>query len=327
MLGTVGHWLLVLLSALLVASAAIWAETPAGAVDMLQAIAAGAPAWSLAVPLLGLVSLAALARRRPGTYLLLLLLSFLIIAAAFAGAIGLEDAEGLGVGWGAWLAIAGGMTHGLTAGVMALGDAVPMDSPLLRLAYLGRVGHLRSLYRLAERWGWKAWGPGQPDHALRVRGRWAGRELYVESGVRHSLARSHQESYYFLRMRLRAQRGLCPFLVAHGIPGLIKEHLKSACSAKVRGPWRGQLTLYLWPSGGPHLAEEGLRRLASALEAGGRFVRKAFLVGSDSQTVVYERRGYFRITDTEQDLEELLRWLTALTDVMERYSAAADERA
>jgi len=157
----VGRWVLALLSAwLLLSSLLIWAETDDGSTGIWQALVARAPLWTIAVPLIGMISLIALWRNPPGTYWLIFPLGIVMIIAAIASTGSLDAVEGIEPGWGPTLAIPTGIVYTLIALFMAMGDAVPMGSPLARLVYMSRFGHLQNLYRLAERWDWEAVGTG-----------------------------------------------------------------------------------------------------------------------------------------------------------------------
>jgi hypothetical protein len=97
----------------------------------------GAPYWVCVVPLAGVLSCFILWRNRPGAYWLL---SGISVVAGSVTLFGLSfwqaGADGVAPGWGLWLTIPAGLAYGLIVPFMAMKDAVPMASPLVRWVYL-----------------------------------------------------------------------------------------------------------------------------------------------------------------------------------------------
>ena len=317
-LRSVGRWTLILLSAWFVAAAFLWIETADGPADIVRAIELGAPVWMLAVPLIGIGSLAILARAKPGAYWQVFVLGIIQIVATTA----VFDLHTLGLRayWGAGLSIPAAFIFALVALPLAFGDAPPLDSPMSRLAYLGRRGHLLDLIRLAERWGWKARGPEAPNLAVRVEGEWAGRELHIESGaVYHGNSAS-----CYLSIAVRSPRNLWPMTLTIGMDGPKASQRKTAAKGKCRDAKGRASTFYVWPPAGRSAEEVNVAALKAALESGKGYLQHWTTVNAAGESVWFGREASFTMSETAEDVEAVIRWLDAIAGVMERhYSDAA----
>jgi hypothetical protein len=309
---------LILLSAWFVAAAFLWIETSDGPADIVEAIRLGAPAWMLAVPLIGLVSLAVLAQAKPGAYWLLFLLGIVQIVAAMA--VFDLQAWGLRAFWGAALSIPAAFIFALVALAMAFGDAPPLDSPIARLVYLGRRKHLLDMQRLAERWGWQARGPEPRNLALRITGEWAGRELHLESGAVYRFS-SSAASYYYLSVAVRSKKNLLPMALAIGMEGPKASQRKTAAKRKLRDAKGRTKTFYIWPPAGRPAGEVDAAALIAALESGKEFLRSRTSVNAAGESVWFGRQASFTMSETAEDVEAIIRWLDAIAGVMEKHHA------
>lgn len=320
-LRTLGRWTLVLLSAWCVVAAFLWVDTAQGPLNIIQAIGLGAPAWMLAAPLLGAVGLACALRPRPGLYWLLFLTGIAQVPLAIAGVIALDEAR-LPAHWGPALNIPAALLWSLVATLMATGDAPPLDSPMARVAYLGRRKHLLALTRLAQQRGWAIRGPEPTNLALKVEGEWAGRPVHIESGAVYQL-QLYATSYYYLTIAVRSPRNLWPMTLEVGLEGPKAGPRKAAVKVKCRNRKGRANTCYLWPPAGRPAESVDTEALKTALELGREFLRPRMAVCAAGESVWFGRQASFTMSETAQDVEAIIRWLDAIAGAMERnYSDA-----
>lgn len=321
-LRTVVRWMLVFLSAWFIIGALFWVETARGPLDIFQAVRLGAPAWMLAAPLLGAVGLLCALRPRPGAYWLLFLAGCAQGPLAIAGVITLDNLR-LPASWGPALNVPAAFVWALAAFLVAPQDAPPPDSPMGRVAYLGRRKHLLALAHLAEHWGWKARGPEPPNLALRIEGEWAGRPLHIESGAVYDF----RTVYCYLSIAVRSPRNLWPMTLAIGLPGPKMSQRKAAVKVKCRNARGGTNTCYLQPPAGHPPESVDAQALKAALESGREFLRPRMMVCAAGESVWFGREASLTISETARDVEAIIRWLDAIATTMERhYSDDSDSR-
>jgi hypothetical protein len=311
----VGHRILVISSLWLVLSSLMaWVKVDGKVVGLAQALDNGVTWWSVIMPLVAIVSLVALWRRPPGIYFLLCILAFILF---FVSSLNLayieETVESVGLAWGTITAPLVWLVCCVIALVLGLGEAVPLDAPLARLVYLERFKHLQSLCRLAERRGWKTRGPEMPHHALRVRGEWNGRELYVESAEMYNF----QAGTCHLTMATSSKRVLWPFFVGVDLPGPGKDERQSALSSTCRNARGKAVPFYLWTPPDQSVTQESLASLGQVLDQGRDFLRARTQVYTVSDAIIFDRRYARRMTENEQDIERLAQWLGDIARVME----------
>ncbi len=311
----VGHWILVGISLWLALSGLMaWARVDGAIVGLARALDEGAPWWSVAVPLLALLSLFVLWLGVPGVYPLLSMLGFTLFFISGANSILLGDvAESLEPAWGAITAPWACLAYFFIALVLGIGQAVPLDAPLARLVYVERFNHLRSLYRMAQRREWKIRGPSMPHHAVRVRGKWDERELFIESAAIHGLQKRD-----VLTVATSSKRILWPFFVEVGLTGVEKNAQQPTLSGTCHSA-RGKATpFYLLTPPGQVVPPESLRPLQQTLDLGRHFLRARTQVYTVSDAIIFVRSQAMRMTENEQDIELLIQWLGELAHVMEK---------
>jgi hypothetical protein len=313
---SLGRWVLALLSAWFVVAALFWVNAAGRTMDVVEAIRIGGPLWMLAVPLLGIVGVAAAIRPRPGAYWLLAVLAVAQVILAL-NTLTVLDNMGLGLAWGAGLAILISLLYTVIALQLAFDDAPPLRSPISRVAYFGRRSHLLDLLRMAERWGWKASGPEVPNLAVRVAGEWAGRELHIESGAEYHLSLTHTS--YYLSIAVRSERNLWPLALAMGLNGPKRSERKAAAKGKARTARGGNITFYLRPPEGTVAEEMDLAPLKAAMDSGSAFLKGRTTVNAAAESVWFGRQDTFQMPLTGEDVEAIIRWLDAIAAVMEKY--------
>jgi hypothetical protein len=291
-----------------------WARVDSEIVGLARALDAGAPWWSASIPFLALLSLFALWLGLPGVYPVLAILGlglFLVSGANYALFEGLT--EGLEPAWGAitapWVCLA----YFNIALVLGIGQAVPLDAPLARLVYVERFNHLRSLYRMAKRRKWKIRGPSLPHHAVRVRGKWDERELFIESAAIYGL-----QGGDVLTIATSSKRILWPFFVEVGLAGVEKSAQQPTLSGTCRSAGGQATPFYLLTPPDQIVPPESLRPLQQALNLGRRFLRARTKVYTVSDAIIFVRSQTVRMTEGEQDIELLIQWLGELAHVMEK---------
>ena len=319
-----GRIILALISLWFVLAAAIWGQEGEKIITVFAAIARGVPAWVLVLPLAGLLSLLLLWRNPPGLAWLLGYGGILFIVIAFAVTIATDDAKVVGVSWGPAVGIAISFIYPMVAVVMAYGEPVSLDSPMVHLAYLGIVGHLRSLYRLAEKWHWPATGPQGPLHAVHLSGRWGERDMIIASGTRFGF--NTADSFHFLQVGVTMARPPRPFYVAVGndvqAPGKAEKALALSGTCQTSG--RKAVPFYIWVVNKAGTEQAGMPRLRTVLDGGRRFLRNQTVVRSADNGLVFERRSIWRMTEKEDDIEAILRWLSEMARTMEEGGLTSD---
>jgi hypothetical protein len=311
----VGHWILVGLSLWLALSGLLaWARVDGDIVGLARALDAGAPWWSASIPLLALLSLFVLWLGAPGVYPLLSILGFGLFFISGANSMLFEDAvAGLEPAWGAIAAPWACLAYFTIALVLGIGQAVPLDAPLARLVYVERFNHLRSLYRMAKRRKWRIKGPSMPHHAVRVRGKWRERELFIESAAIYSL-----QGGDVLTVATSSKRILWPFFVEVGLAGIEKNAQQPTLSGTCHSA-RGKATpFYLLTPPDQVVHQESLRPLQQALDLGRHFLRARTQIYTVSDAIIFVRSQTMRMTESEQDIELLLQWLGELAHAMEK---------
>lgn len=324
---TIGHWLLVIFAVWLVGAGLFaWVTDGARTLGIVQALRAGVPAWHLIIPAYGVLSLALLLARRPGTYWSLAIGHFV-----FGFGVGLplisswqilQDRYGLSATiWSALIFILG-LLFALVAMFMALGEALPLTSPVARLVYAGRVGHLRGLFALAAQRGWQAAGPQAPDHSVFVSGQHDGRDVSIQSGEKIS-ATSYNEMGHFYWVSVAARSVLPAMGVAIGRPLPRPSDRRRELRGKCHTAGKLMMDFYLWPQEGQDLSPAAADNVAQALDRGRRFLRKGSVIYTDYDTVYYGQTSMFRLTDTTDRMAELVGWLADLASVLEQTTTLA----
>jgi hypothetical protein len=194
----------------------------------------------------------------------------------------------------------------------------------VHLAYLGIAGHLRSLYRLAEKWHWPATGPEGPLHAVHVSGRWGERDTIIASGTRFGF--NAAASFHFLRVGVTMARPPRPFYVAVGndVHGPGKAEKALALSATCQTSGRKAAPFYIWVVNKAGMEQAAMPRLRTTLDAGRRFLRNQTVVRSADNALVFERHSTWRMTEQEDDTEAILRWLSEIARTMEESGLTGD---
>lgn len=315
---SLGRWVLMLLSALFILAGFFWIRDEGAADHIVAALRQGAPVLSLAVPLIGVIGLVAVARPRPGSYWLALVLGVAQALLTLDTVFALDDIPGIYPHWVAVAALPAAFVYTALAASLAVKDAVPLSSPLSRVAYLGRWSHLRDLFRLAEQWGWQATGPELPSHAVRIAGQWAGRELNIESGTLYRLSLSSPANPY-LTIAERSQRNLWRMTLAAGASGLTASERRRAAKGKTKNAKDRSATFYLWPPEGTPADEVDVAPLKAVLDSGSAFLKQGTMVNAAGESVWFGRWGSHTMSETAGDVEALIRWLDGIAGVMEKF--------
>ena len=321
---TIGHWILVISAAWLVAvGLAAWVTANGQTMGIFQALRLGLPVWHLIVPAYGILSLVLLLTCRPGTYWYVAIGHFIILfAVGLALNIAFEsvsDRTGLKpTTWTTLIAVLG-MISSPVAIFMALKEVVPINSPAARFAYLGRRGHLRELLHLAAQRGWQATGPQLPDHTVLVSGSWDGRDITIHSG--ESFLGNDSGHFYWVTV---AAKSILPAMaVAIGRPLPKPDDRQRELRGKCLTAGKRMADFYLWPQAGQVLSQNAMNGVAQALDRGKRFLRTRSIVYTDYSTIYYGQQSPIRITDNADQMSELIGWLADLTGVLEHEAVAA----
>jgi hypothetical protein len=189
----------------------------------------------------------------------------------------------------------------------------------VRLAYPGAASHLRGLYRLAKKQNWRASGPAGPLHAVHIAGRQAGRDILIDSGTRFGVG------YYVLRIVAGSRRTLRPFFVGVGVPaGLSKEEAARSLMGTCYTSGRKIATFYIGDVMRSGTEQGTMRQMQFALNSGRRFLRRRTALRSAGSSLIFVRRSFWRMTEQEDDIEELVRWLSTVVQTMEDGGLARD---
>lgn len=317
---TIGYWLLVFFAAWLIGAGLLaWVTVEGRMLGIPQAVRLGVPAWHLIFPAYGVLSLALLLTRRPGTYWGLAIGHFVFAFGAGLPLLGswqmLDDRYGLDPTIWAALIFILGLLFALVAMFMALGEALLLSSPLARLIYAGRVGHLRGLFALAAQRGWQAGGPQPPDHSVFVAGQHEGRDVRVQSGEKVSYG---ADSGHFYWVSIAAKSVLPAMALAVGRPLARPADRERELRGKCHTAGKLMMDFYLWPQAGQDLPPAAVEAIAQALDRGRRFLRVGSAVYTDYNTIYYGQKSIFRLSDGADQMAELIDWLAGLAAVLER---------
>lgn len=311
-----GRIVLFVLSLGFVLSSLAWATHEGKVLSIGDAVAAGLPQWMLLWPLAALLCLLLVVRNPAGLSFVLVFGGMLLVVLAFAVLLSFENAPGIDLYVGPVFNLAGSFVLLLVAAFMIFGDPVPLTSPLVHLAYPGAVGHLRGVYRLAEKWGWQASGPEGPLHAVRVAGRWGDRDLLLLSGTHFSFEAG--DSYHFLQVALSTRRELRPFLVGVGSQTApSKAERAAALTGTCQTSGRKIATFYVWDMARSGTEQGAVRQMQAVLNVGRSYLRNWTALRSGSSVLSFERRSSYRMSEQEEALEGLLRWLADVAHTME----------
>jgi hypothetical protein len=312
------RWVLVLMSACLVVLCLLdWVETREGHLGIIQAVARGVPFRWIFVPIIGLIIFLLFALNIPGAYTLTFLLGFVLFA-LIVSSMPLE--KSLKPGWGLYLSLISGLVYPLVGLVGAIDEPVPLNSILARLAYFGAFGHFKSLYHLAEKWGWEVSGPASPDSIVRVKANWYGRDEWIESGLHSTLDSAH----YFLRITIATKCALWPFRVAVSWPERDNTEWQESVSGTCHKADGGITLFHLWRPSDAVVSQSTLNKFGDVLNSGNRFLRKRTRLQSSDGVMLFERHGLLQMTEGVEDMEQLLQWLSDIARFMEQ-SALSDE--
>jgi hypothetical protein len=309
-----GYWILVICSAwLLLAGLFFWTEVGGRPLGIVQAAPFGVPAWHLLVPLFGLVSLLLLLAQPSGTFWVLL---YLAVPVLMATPVVLNNLQGhMIIALPTTLVAPLLLIYLAVVLFMAVGEAVPLHSPLVRLVYFGRVRHLRELYLLARVHGWGVKGPEQPEHAVTVSGKWRARRVMIQSGARY--IGPPATNGYFLRVAVETQRRPWPMFLGVGTAQPRPRALVHARVARCDSAAGQPADIYFWPPDGAANAETPVQPVQDAIQSGCAFLRERTVVRSlDNGILFFHASGLHRTENAEQ-VERLVAWLVSLAEVME----------
>lgn len=248
---------------------------------------------------------------------------------------------GLVFSGGAALALILGLVHWLLTFVLASGQAVPLNDPIAGLVYLGRIGHLRALYRLAQQHAWPVQGPEGPQHALTVQGRYGERAVYIESGAHMSLS-SADPGYAFLKISVYSTRRLWPLIVQTGLPDRDRLARYQRATSVHEAPWLPGAQVYdvpcqlgrgtvarLWVPPGVQLAPASLAWVARAIEQApfmnsSRMWYSKRTLFAHGDGLRWERRHGLRLTESADDVERIIAWVASVVGAMEEAGLATE---
>lgn len=300
--------------------------------------------WAILLPpAFALGTIALLVRRAPGNAWYLVLASGATNAVLWV-TLALGKAllpAGLVFSGGAALALILGLVHWLLTFVLASGQAVPLNDPLAGLVYLGRAGHLRALYRMAQQHAWPVQGPEGPQHALTVQGRYGERAVYIESGAHMSMS-SVDPGYAFLKVSVYSTRRLWPLIVQTGLPDRDRLQAYQRATSVHEAPWladaqavdlpcqlgRGTVAR-LWAPPGVQVAPASLGWVVRAIEQApfmnnGRMWYSKRTLFAHGDGLRWERRHGVRLTETEDDVERIIAWVAGVVSAMEEAGFATE---
>lgn len=288
----IGRVVLGLLSAWLAFSGiVIWLEIP------LQGI--HCPAWVLVLPAVSVLCLIIVLRHKPGAYWQLILLGLVLTVVSFAMLLPLGHAKRGSTQLELSLCslIPAAVVFPLLAFITATMDAVPITSPLCRVAYAGRFAHLVDLYELARSFAWTVTGPEGSLHMLKVTGRWRSRDMAMMSGETYDL-RYQGGGRLFLYISLASSEDLRPILIAR--------------DARARAVRIQTATL---PGTDGHRGV--LHRLEQAISHAGGILDGRTTIYSVENRLVYRRDATFRLRVSGHEVQLILEWMTRIAAILE----------
>jgi hypothetical protein len=341
---TVGNVLLALVAAAFAAIYVLLCAQAGGQTLPAWEVLARGGSWAILLPpAFALGTIALLARRAPGNAWYVVLASGATNVALWA-TLAFGNAllpAGFAFSGGAALALILGLVHWLFTFVLAIGQAVPLNDPLAGLVYLGRIGHLRALYRMAQQHAWPVQGPDGPQHTLTVEGRYGERAVYVESGAHMSMS-SVDPGYAFLKISVYSACRLWPLIVQTGLPDRNRLEGYLRATSVHDAPWlpgaqvqdlpcqlgRGTVAR-LWAPPGVQLTPASLAWVARAIEQApfmnnSRIWYNKRTLFAHGDGLRWERRHGLRLSESADDVERIIAWVASIVRAMEEAGLATE---
>jgi hypothetical protein len=301
----------------LVSGLLFWVTLDGRPLGIVAASPYGVPLWHLVVPLIGLLSLILLIKEPPGVYWVAMCAAapgFFATVIAFRS---LNEIPELEITLGAALNVFAFLTYGLAGAILAHRESAYLASSLAPLANVGRIGHLKGLFRLAQLYGWQIHGPYPPENVLVVDGIFHQRAIHIRTG-------QWGNGDYICNFYVKSRRKLWPACAVRRMQVPTREDIDSSQYRRLRvGP--SLLHVYLWPPEGHENVDEVLDALTEHLDAGRSLLLGRIRIRSYPDGVMFHRMSLLRMRLMADDVKATLEWLADLARLMEESGMADPE--